>query len=264
MAEREGILAPSGRHTDALVIGVRSFMHPIDALENRCDRMRNLVPYFDGRYIRNPADWQDRILPDLRAFVLEAARSNDHLQLILDVHTSLAFAVGALLNVKSGKRIEIEQRGGGRRFWSTSDQPADPDWPKFVFEEEVLNPDLDGIALAIGLTHDVSVAVRDFARSQNTEIGQIIHCAPQGGASQQSVRCGRHSWTLAESVVRRIRHLCGGKAGVEPLHAFIAGPNAFTFFLGQQQQALGPAALYEWDFDGRHGGGYSLGMTVGV
>ena len=99
--------------------------------------MLNLVPYFDGRYIRNEADWQDRIFPALREFVLEAARSSDHLRLVLDAHVSLAFAVGAILNVKSGKRIEIEQRTGGRRFWSMDDQPADPDWPAFDFDEEV-------------------------------------------------------------------------------------------------------------------------------
>ena len=262
MAAREGLLVPSGGRTGALVIGVRSFMHRIDALENRCDRMLNLVPYFDGRYIRNEAAWQDRIFPKLSAFALKAARSSDHLQLVVDAHASLAFALGAILNVKSGKRIEIEQRTGGRRFWSMDDQPSDPDWPAFAFEEEVLDAGLNEAALAIGLTHDVSAAVRGFVKSRPPGIGRIIHCRPQGGASQQSVRNGRHAWMLVESAVHRISHLRIGGPGVGLLHVFIAGPNAFTFFLGQQQQALGPAAVYEWDFDGDRGGGYSLGLLV--
>jgi hypothetical protein len=116
MAAREGLIHASGGRTGALVIGVRSFMHPIDALENRCERMLNLVPHFEGRYIRNEADWQDRILPAVREFSLEAARSSDHLQLVVDAHASLAFALGAVLNVKSGKRIEMEQRTCG---WMT-------------------------------------------------------------------------------------------------------------------------------------------------
>jgi SMODS-associated and fused to various effectors sensor domain len=33
-------------------------------------------------------------------------------------------------------------------------------------------------------------------------------------------------------------------------HLFIAAPNAFTFFLGQRQTALGSVRLYEFDFDG--------------
>lgn len=263
MTEREGLLDPSGGRGAALAIGVRSFMHPIDALENRCDRMLNLVPHFDGRYIRNRADWQDRVLPDLRAFVLEAARATDQLQLILDAHATLAFAVGALLNVKSGRRIEIEQRTGGRRFWSMDDQPPGADWPAFAFEEEVLDDGLHGVALAIGLTYDVSSAVRGYSKLHAPAIGRIIHCRSQAGASQQSVRCGQHAWMLAESAVQRICHLRDGGGGAGLLHVFVAGPNAFTFFLGQHQQTLGPTAIYEWDFDGHRGGGYSLGLLVG-
>jgi hypothetical protein len=263
MAVHEGLLDASGARSDALAIGIRSFMHPIDALENRCHRMLNLVPYFEGRYMRNEADWQDRILPALRAFVLKAARSSDHLQLVVDAHASLAFALGTLLNVKSGKHIEIEQRTGGRRFWSMEDRPPDHDWPAFAFEEEILDTGSDEAALAISLTYDVSAAVRGFVGRQAPRIGRIIYCRPQGGASQQSVRCGRHAWMLAESAVQRIRHLRGGGAGAGLLHVFIAGPNAFSFFLGQHQQALGPAALYEWDFDCQRDGGYSIGLLIG-
>ncbi len=264
MASGEGLLDPSSKPSDALVIGVRSFMHPIDALEDRCARMLNLVPYFEGRYIRNETDWQRRILPKLRDFVFQEARSSDHLRLVLDAHVSLAFAVGTLLNVKSGKRVEIEQRTGGRRFWSMDDQPVDARWPKFEFDEAVLDKGADGLALAVGLTHDVSAAVRDFVKSQAPAVGLILHCRPQGGASQQSVHCGRHAWMLAESAVQQIRRLRDGGSGTGRLHVFVAGPNAFTFFLGQHQQVIGPAAVYEWDFDGHRGGSYSLSLTLGV
>lgn len=263
MARRERLLDSSSKPTSALTIGVRSFMHPIDALEDRCARMLNLVPYFDGRYIRNEADWQGRILPDLREFVLAAARSSEHLRLVLDAHVSLAFATGALLNVKSGKRIEIEQRTGGRRFWSMDDQAAGPDSPRLAFEEEALDDREDDIALAIGLTHDVAGGVRAFVRAKGPRIGRIVHCRPEGGPSQQVVLGGRHGWMLAESVVQHIRRMRERGSATGRLHVFIAGPNAFTFFLGQHQQALGPAAVYEWDFDGQRGGGYSLGLSIG-
>jgi hypothetical protein len=65
------------------------------------------------------------VFRDLRAFVLEAARANDRLRLVLDAHVSLAFAVGTVLDVKCGKAIEIEQRTGGRRFWCM-DCPGTP------------------------------------------------------------------------------------------------------------------------------------------
>lgn len=264
MARAEGILgdpAPSG---NGLTIGIRSFMHPIDNLENRCERMLDLVPHFDGRYIRDPADWQQRLLPELRAFVLDAARTGDRLRLILDAHVSLAFTVGTLLNVKSGKQLEIEQRTGGRHFWSMDDAAPDSAWPAFEFHEEVMDESTTEIALAVGLTHDVSGAVRAFVRSRASGVGRILHARPRGGPSQQSVQCGRHCWMLAEAAVQQLRRLREGGAGHGRLHIFSAGPNAFAFFLGQHQQALGPASVYEWDFDGQRGGGYSLGLSLGT
>ena len=57
MARSEGILDGRAQPESVLAIGVRSFMHPIDNLEDRCQRMLDLVPYFDGRYIRDEADW---------------------------------------------------------------------------------------------------------------------------------------------------------------------------------------------------------------
>lgn len=261
MALREGIMGEPADEKCVPVIGVRSFMHPIDHLENRCHRILNLVPYFDGRYIRNEADWEGRISPKLGAFVLDEARKTDQLRLVLDTHVSLAFAAGALLNVKSGKQIEIEQRTGGRRFWSMDDAKPDPTWPEFVFEGEIMSGDGDEIVIAAGLTHDVSSTVRSFVQKRLQRVGQIVHCKLEGGVSQQSVRCGGHAWCLAESVVKHVLAVRSQGHRASPVHVFIAGPNCFAFFLGQQR-VIGPACLYEWDFDGQRGGGYSLGLSV--
>ena len=263
MCRRERLLEDPVRRTDPVTIGVRSFMHPIDGLEDRCHDMLNLVPYFDGRYVRNQADWQKLMVPQLRDFVINAARQRDRLRVVLDAHVSLAVAVGAFLNVKSGKRVEFEQRTNGRQFWSNDDQAAEAGWPTFRFEEEHLSSEPHDTAVAIGLTHDVSVAVRSFVMSNPHRIGRILHCRPDGGASQQSVRCGRHAWMLAESLLQRIRRMRESGSIGAVVHVFLAGPNGFAFFLGQHQVALGPLAVYEWDFDGYRGGGYSLGLLIG-
>lgn len=89
-----------------------------------------------------------------------------------------------------------------------------------------------------------------------------MHCRPEGGASQQSIRCGRHAWLLTETVMRHLQAIRSQANRASPVHVFIAGPNSFAFFLGQHQQAIGPTAIYEWDFDGQRGGGYSLGLSV--
>jgi SMODS-associated and fused to various effectors sensor domain len=68
---------------------------------------------------------------------------------------------------------------------------------------------------------------------------------------------------LAESVVQKLRAIRKSESGIPKTHIFIAGPNGFAFFLGQHHQAIGPAFLYEWDFDRQRGGGYGLGLSVG-
>ena len=261
MARDEKILTKPPRGRAIPVIGVRSFMHPIDNMENRCDRMLDLVPHFEGRYIRNDVAWQGQIAPELRSFLLDSAKSEDRMRLVLDTHVSLAFAAGAILNVKSGKKIEIEQRTGGRSFWSMHNERQDPKWPKLHFDDEVVNDGGRDLAIAVSLTHDVSPAVREFVGGRLSLVERIVHCKPDDGVSQQSVRCGRHAWQYAESIVAHVLAVRAKGSKDSTVHLFIAGPNGFAFFLGQQR-AIGSACVYEWDFEGQRGGGYSLGLTV--
>jgi hypothetical protein len=259
MCDREGLLDPAGRPARALALGVRSFMHQFDNVEERCVEIVDFVPLFDGRYIKDEAQWQGHILPTLKARVAAAARGADNLRLVLDAHVSIAFAVGAILTMKSGKRLEIEQRTGNRRYWTFDDQPASPEWPRLGVTQEEVGPGND-IALAIGLTRDVTAAVQKFASGGTAPIGRILHCRLDSGSSQQSVLCGRHASMLAEAIVQHVRDLAQA-GGPRRIHLFISAPNGFAFFLGQHQQALGPATLYEFDFEGKRGGAYSAGIT---
>ena len=239
MADREGILvdATVGPTAPAPVVGVRTFMHAIDHLEARCDEMLDLVGHFDGRYVRREADWQERIAPELRSFLVGAARGGNRLRLVLDAHVSVAFAAGTVLSVKSGRAVEIEQRTAGRRFWSVNDEPRDGSWPDLVVEKEVVRSMGmgDEMAVAVGLTHDVSPAVSQFVREELPHVGPILHCRPDGGPSQHFVRCGEHAWQLAEKTVAAVGTQRGHLGATSALHLFIAGPNGFAFFLGQQR-----------------------------
>ncbi len=259
MCRREDLLDPHGVPRTTPTIGVRSFMHPIDNLEDRCARSLNLIPYFDGRYIRNPDDWKTAIYPALHSFLTQEAKSVDRISLVLDAHSSLAFCAGSILNVKSGKRVEIEQRSNGRRFWSADDEPSDPASPKLAFTDIPLHQSGPQIAVAIGLTHDITAQVKAFASLHLPDVGKIIVAQPETGASQFSVCGGRHAWQMSEAVTQHIHD-----AGATGVHIFMAAPNAFSFFLGQHQKAIGPLTLYEWDFDGLRGGGYNMSLTVGA
>lgn len=160
----EGLLAPAQPRPKTL--GVRSFMHPIDDIEARSDESVNLVSHFDGRHIRDQAGWKADVFPELSRFLIQSARDKDQLRLILDTHVSLAFGVGANLNVKSGKAIEIEQRAGGRHIWSATDKPRDPAWPTLSIVEETVHASGLDLAVAVSLTHDVAPAVRCYAHDR--------------------------------------------------------------------------------------------------
>lgn len=239
-----------------ITIGVRSFMHHIDNIEARAPTTLNLVPHFDGRFLKDEAGWDSDLFPALKSFVLTEAQKSDHMRLVLDAHVSLAFAVGSVLNVKAGKSIEIEQRTNGRRFWGRDDVPLDPSWPTITTSIEEFGIGQD-TAVAIGLTHDVAPMVREFLKEQ-PEIGKLLVIMPSAGASGASVKSGSHAMKLAEEIVAIIRR----EKRAPMLHFFIAAPNGFTFFLGQHQQVLGSSAVYEWDFEGIRSRTYCKGLTL--
>lgn len=239
------------------IIGVRSFMHPIDNLEARTTANLNLVPFFDGRYLKDEASWDSKLYPALKDYLVAEAAKADHLQLVLDAHVSLAYAVGSILDVKSGKTIEIEQRTGGRRFWSATDADVSDDWPKLTIAGEATGNG-DEIAVAISLTHDVTANVRTHLATHLPQVGSMVSVGLEGGPSFMAVKNGSHAAKLAEAVSAHVRKL----EGRGRVHLFIAGPNGFTFFLGQHHRVMRPVTLYEWDFEGLRDRGYSEGLTL--
>jgi hypothetical protein len=66
------------------------------------------------------------------------------LRLALDAHVTLAFAASSVINIKSGRQVELKQRTIGRRLWSSGDATSDPSWPILVSESVELRPDQPG------------------------------------------------------------------------------------------------------------------------
>jgi SMODS-associated and fused to various effectors sensor domain len=256
--KREGLL--DGESRKHVVFGVKSFEHAFDRLEERCTAVLDLVPNFDERAIRENADWKKTLFPKLNSFLKNSAKSNQHLRLILDAHITLAFASGSLLNIKSGRDVEIEQRTITRAVWSSSDQMRDASWPRWEFELETLGEFEGDMAVAVCLTHDVVTAVKGYLTSSQPTISSLLIARPTCGAGARSVLCGQNAFELAEELALQINQK--RKTSTHVLHFFIAAPNAFTFFLGQRQPALGKTILYEYDFEGTLGGGYKPSLTL--
>lgn len=242
--------------------GVKSFEHAFDRLDERCHAVLDLIPSFDERYIRSDAEWEATLYPALRTFLLAAAKDQPRLRLALDAHVTLAFAAGSIINIKSGRQIELEQRSTGRRLWSSDDAIADPSWPTFNPETIELRPDHPDLAVAIGLTHDVEADVRRYCETAPLNVGRLVILKPSSGSGAQSVACGRHAFELADAATSAVRAAQADGASIT--HLFIAAPNAFTFFLGQRQAALGSVRLYEFDFDGSRGRSYAPALSLPI
>lgn len=255
---RENLLGPAAGGPK--VYGVKSFEHPFDRLEDRCDEVLDVVRRFDERYIQQQADWNSVLYPELRAFLLAAGRESDRLRLIIDAHVTLAFAAGSVLDVKSGRHVELEQRTLGRQVWSADDAAADPAWPSLEITWTELDPAAVDVAVAIGLTHDVAPEVCKRVEASGGFRGVLV-CRPSSGAGARSVTSGAHASALADGVLAAVRARlpAGGRS-----HLFVAAPNAFSFMLGQRRVGLGPTTLYEFDFDGARGGGYQPSLTLPI
>lgn len=238
LCAQEGLLGTSGERPR--MYGVKSFEHPIDRLVDRCTRVLDLVPQFDSRHIRSDNDWAEELYPRLRTFLLEAASESERLRLVVDAHVTLAFAAGSVLDIKSGRKVELEQRTLGRQVWAADDMALDSTWPKLhtrLIDIDDARPEL---AVAIGLTHRIEEQVAAYIREALPAVGRILYCEPEGGPSAVSVLNGRHAFELCErACVDARENLTPGAT----THLFMAGPNAFAFFLGQRQIALGKLCL---------------------
>lgn len=257
---RENLLAGEGR--THIVFGVKSFEHAFDRLEERCASTLDLVCHFDDRTVREQSEWVTTLYPKLLGFLQNAAKDTQFLRLVLDAHTTLAYAAGSVLNIKSARSIEIEQRTVSRSIWHPNDITHDTSWPSWQFSLVHLQDSEGEMAVAVSLTHDVEPAVTthlaSFAPSVSTLLVARLTCGP--GA--RSVVCGQHAFDLAGSLALEINRRRASNNS--PLHFFIAAPNAFTFFFGQRQPSLGRTQLYEYDFEGINGGGYRLSLGLPI
>ena len=263
--QAEKLFAPvTAAPTEPPSYGIRTRLNTWQPLEDRCARVLDLAPEFAGRYIRDTASWNTVLVREMVKFLNPVARREPVVRLILDVHTSLAFAAGAILDTQVGRPIQIVQRTftGTMELWSADDRAEDATWCGLDDTmHRVEGAQGDDMALAIGLTHDPLDAVKEHVTRALPQVGRILGFLPTAGASNISVQCGRHALRLATQVVTAVARASRGKGGRAPrLHLFIAAPNTFTFFLGRLHRSLGEVVTYEWDFEGSQT--YSPAVTI--
>jgi hypothetical protein len=262
VCEREGLLV--GPQVEGpKVYGVKSFEHKTDKLEDRCTAVLDLLGSFNERQIRPESDWATVLYPALSTFLITAAQQSEELRLILDAHLTLSFAAGSVLDIKSGRNVQLEQRSIGKSIWSATDVPVDASCADWDFQLKPMAASGPDIAVAISLTHDTTTAVEDFVKRTLPNVGTFLDAKPKGGPSARAVQSGSHGFQLAEALTAKVR-AAKTPSAKSHVHLFMAAPGGFAFFLGQRHVAIGPLTLYEFDFEADGDGSYQPSLTLPV
>lgn len=253
---QEGLLAE--RPIVIPAYGIKTFEHQLDRLEDRCVATLDLVPEFDDRQVRDAQAWRHTLLPALKQFLRGAQPTAGRLRLAIEAHATIAFAAGTILDTKSGRVVDLEQRSPILKLWAPDDASMSPDWPGWEYEEIAVNPTGQGMAWALSITHDTQAAVRSYLQADGPDVKRLIVARLTGGPSQRAVVSGAHADQLAQSLAARIKQEreTSPDPAQERCHLFIAAPNTFTFHLGRRVALLKPVTLYEFDFDFASDGSY--------
>ena len=98
--------------------------------------------------------------------------------------------------------------------------------------------------------------MKRYLKSANLPASHLVVCELPAGPDQSGVRGGEHAAVLSDQVAALVRNM-RSTGEIRAVDLFVAAPNALSFYLGQQAQAIGPHQMYEFDFDGSRDGSYT-------
>jgi hypothetical protein len=264
----------SVRRSNPLRLGIRTFTGTEGfivwgkEMDEECDEILDLRPFFTGkgnRHPKDPACWHGEVVPRLQDFLRRASTSLRPLHLNFAAHASIAFTAGHLLNVKSGLDITLRQRvkDGSIQEWPVA--PTAPVQEKLFRELRDVSgdPKSQDMAMALSITRPVLVDVQEFLKTTQVPVRRTMPVELAAGPAWNGVRDGLHALRLAEVIATKIAsRTIQERYGV--VHLFAAAPNALLFFLGQLSNGLGRIQLYEHDFESGLPGAYSPSILLPV
>ena len=244
-------------------LGIRSRKHPFGKLEDECEHVLELLPFFEGRPIRDPADWSDQVVPYIDSFLRQHVHTARPLVLRFDAHLTISFAAGWLIDTR-GVDVTILQAlmSGGFHDWRFD--PGEPYGGSLWKVRRKPRDGVDGrdVAIAVGITNDNLEPVERYVdRHLGDRIGHILAVTPEAGPGNDALRSANHAFALAQELKRLIdQRTEAEEAGA--LHLFFAAPGVFTFYLGQLARGFGEIQLYEWEFEKRGSRNYTASLYL--
>ena len=240
-------------------ISIRSFTDgPTDYLDAGPDSTLSLVDLFEDRRLREGCDWDADVRPAVETFLTRVRQTDKSIRLFLDSHSSIAFLSGAMLGFKIATHVELNQKGRGpTTVWRSDDGKVGPA-AKTEFYSVGSG---DDVAVVVSLSRNALADVETYVKASVQSVGRILHVVPANGPGQKSLAGGEHAADLADQIadaVKTLRPPVGAQR-----HFFISAPNAFTFFMGQHRDSMGPVTLYEFDFKLAADGSYIPSFRIG-
>lgn len=221
-------------YKDDIPVGIRSFLPYTENLEEETNHLLCLSDHFDGRLLKSEKSWNGDIYARLVEFTQKIFSPGNAYLIQFNTHLSITFAVGLILNPKSGVKAFPVQRGDGLIAWIPGvHYETTPDYPMFN-EESIDNPVAEGdTVVAISITRNVKSHVEWYIEDSGLSIKSFYHfCLPLEGT--KAIQDGTHAWLLAEQVIR-ILDRRNPRQRKGKVHFFFAAPGGFVFFLLNKQ-----------------------------
>lgn len=256
-AEKIWIGKPAKDYPAEKTIGIRSFIRFAEEMPNLTFDMICLAPNFDDRFIKSEEIWNGEVLPKTREFIQKYESSGETIYVLLETHTSIAFAAGQSIHPKANTKFVPIQKNEFRHpeVWNVQNiQSASEGWQT----EEIQVREAGGeLAVAVGATHPVTPDVKEYIACSLPSVGKILSLEVKPKPSTNSVKDGNHAFALAEELAQRVINEVKS-TGCQAVHLFASAPVGLMFYLGKKFRLPANCRiyLYEYRFETRELGGY--------
>lgn len=231
-------------------IGIRSFYNWAENMESETPKMLCLLEFFNGRKLKDPKYWNNRIPDKLEEFLADAIETNIPNHIHFDTHSSIAFMAGYTLDSKTGVEVIPIQKFNGKILWRPNKEKVYEDYPGWNYQEKIVDVNSNDTVITLGVRHKIINEVNFYLEKLNMSVYRIVNCTLDNGQGAGVVQDGTHAWLLADKIANFINDR-PFKERLGHLHIFSAVPNGLMFFLGQFARSFGRFTLYEYDFDNR-------------
>lgn len=205
------------------------------------------VDLFEGdhprtrRQLRDPADWNRRLLPELEAAERRVRELGfDRVLVRGDMRLPAWFAAGVAFG--ETRKVKVACVQGGQR-WASDIDEAPGGFPVHVAAPVELEA---GNELAVGLSvaRDLAEDVLAYLKASALPVGRFIAIAASPAPSRTAIRdaVGAMGWALA---VRRVVSDRVRATGARRIHLFLSGPAGGALLLGHLWNRMPSTQLYE-------------------